>query len=135
MPERRCFAVIDEILQSIHEVLSARVPGLFQGDGVAKQRVCRGERIRHQLSIRALRPGDKLPAERELAVQFGVSRSALREALRSLEIAGIVELRKGVKGGAFIRPGDPTRLLSASRAGSAISSDQIWAAGASRTTS
>jgi len=74
----------------------------------AFEEVC--ERIRHQLSIRALRPGDKLPAERDLAVQLGVSRSALREALRSLEIAGIVELRKGVKGGAFIRPGDPTSM-------------------------
>jgi DNA-binding FadR family transcriptional regulator len=74
----------------------------------AFEEVC--ERIRHQLSIRALRPGDKLPAERDLAVQLGVSRSALREALRSLEIAGIVELRKGVKGGAFVRPGDPTSM-------------------------
>jgi GntR family transcriptional repressor for pyruvate dehydrogenase complex len=74
----------------------------------AFEEVC--ERIRHQLSVGALRPGDKLPAERELAQQLGVSRSALREALRSLEIAGIVTLRKGVTGGAFIRPGDPTSM-------------------------
>jgi GntR family transcriptional regulator, transcriptional repressor for pyruvate dehydrogenase complex len=39
-------------------------------------------------------------------VQFGVSRTAVREALRSLEIAGIVGLQKGVKGGAFILQGD-----------------------------
>ena len=57
-----------------------------------------------------MRPGDKLPAERELALQLRVSRSALREALRSLEIAGVVELKKGIKGGAFIRPGDPTSM-------------------------
>jgi len=74
----------------------------------AFEEVC--ERIRHQLSIGALRPGDKLPAERDLAAQLRVSRSALREALRSLEIAGIVELKKGVKGGAFVRPGDPTSM-------------------------
>jgi GntR family transcriptional repressor for pyruvate dehydrogenase complex len=74
----------------------------------AFEEVC--ETIRHQLSIRALRPGDKLPAERELADQLGVSRSALREALRTLELAGILELRKGVKGGAFVRPGDPTSM-------------------------
>lgn len=71
----------------------------------AFEEIC--ERIRDQLSAGALKPGDKLPAERDLARQLGVGRSALREALRSLEIAGIVELKKGVKGGAFIREGDP----------------------------
>ena len=74
----------------------------------AFEEIC--DRIRHQLSIGALQPGDKLPAERQLATQLGVSRNALREALRSLEIAGIVVLRKGVTGGAFIRPGDPTSM-------------------------
>jgi len=74
----------------------------------AFEEVC--ETIRNQLSIRALRPGDKLPAERELASQLGVSRSALREALRTLELAGILELKKGVKGGAFVRPGDPESM-------------------------
>ncbi len=71
----------------------------------AFEEIC--ERIRDQLALGVLRPGDKLPAERELAQQFGVGRSALREALRSLEIAGVIELRKGVKGGAFVREGDP----------------------------
>jgi DNA-binding FadR family transcriptional regulator len=68
------------------------------------------QRIREQLGAGALKPGDKLPAERELAQQLGVGRNALREALRSLEIAGILTLRKGVKGGAFIREGDPDRM-------------------------
>ena len=67
-------------------------------------------RIRAQLEAGALKPGDKLPAERELAQQLGVGRNALREALRSLEIAGIVRLQKGVKGGAFIREGDTGRM-------------------------
>ena len=67
-------------------------------------------RIREQLTAGALKPGDKLPAERELAQQLGVGRNALREALRSLEIAGIVRLQKGVKGGAFITEGDPGRM-------------------------
>ena len=47
------------------------------------------------------RPGDQLPAERELAAQLEVSRTSLREALRGLEIAGIVETRHG--GGTVVR--------------------------------
>ena len=74
----------------------------------AFEEIC--QRIREQLAAGALKPGDKLPAERELAQQLGVGRNALREALRSLEIAGIVRLQKGVKGGAFIHEGDPGRM-------------------------
>ena len=59
------------------------------------------DQIRRDMAASKLCPGDKLPAERELAQQFGVSRNAVREALRSLEVAGIVRLQKGVKGGAI----------------------------------
>src|SRR5271167_1790541 len=61
------------------------------------------EQIRGQLSLGKIGPGDKLPAERMLAGQFGVSRAAVREALRALEVSGLIELRKGSKGGAFLR--------------------------------
>lgn len=57
-----------------------------------------------------LKPGDKLPPERDLAQQLGVSRNVLREALRSLEMAGVLKLQKGVKGGAFIQHGDTSRM-------------------------
>lgn len=43
----------------------------------------------------ALRPGDRLPPERELAAKFGVGRSSLRDALRTLEVMGIIESRHG----------------------------------------
>lgn len=61
--------------------------------------------IRMEMTERRLQVGDKLPSERVLAEQFGVSRNTLREALRSLEHAGLIELRKGASGGAFIREG------------------------------
>jgi DNA-binding FadR family transcriptional regulator len=70
--------------------------------------------IRRELTWGNLRPGDKLPSERELVRQFGASRTAVREALRTLEDAGIILSRKGVKGGAFVREANPsllTRLL------------------------
>ena len=55
------------------------------------------ERIREQLALGVLKPGDKLPAERELAQQLCVSRNVLREALRSLEMAGVLKLPKGCR--------------------------------------
>jgi GntR family transcriptional regulator, transcriptional repressor for pyruvate dehydrogenase complex len=69
--------------------------------------------VRTRLANGALKPGDKLPPERETAEAFGVGRNAVREALKSLENAGIVELRKGRGGGAFIRPGGPQRIVHA----------------------
>jgi len=74
----------------------------------AFEEIC--ERIREQLALGVLKPGDKLPPERDLAHQLGVSRNVLREALRSLEMAGVLRLLKGVKGGAFIQEGDTGRM-------------------------
>ncbi|OPY69394.1 MAG: HTH-type transcriptional regulator LutR [Syntrophorhabdaceae bacterium PtaU1.Bin034] len=50
-----------------------------------------------------LKPGDKLPSEPELGRMLGVSRSAVREALRILELSGLVSIRKGNQGGCFIQ--------------------------------
>jgi len=61
--------------------------------------------IRGLVASGQLRPGDRLPPERELASMFKVSRNTLREALRALELAGMIESRKGAGGGAFVRPG------------------------------
>lgn len=61
------------------------------------------EQIRLQLSRGQLRPGDRLPSDRELAERFGVSRGGVREAIRSLQAAGLVDVRPGVTGGTFIR--------------------------------
>ncbi len=43
----------------------------------------------------AIKPGDRLPAERELAQQFGVSRASVREAMRLLDMEGLVIVRPG----------------------------------------
>jgi GntR family transcriptional repressor for pyruvate dehydrogenase complex len=57
------------------------------------------EQIVEQIDTRILngdlKPGDRLPAERELAEQFGVSRTAVREAIKTLREKGLVEVSAG----------------------------------------
>jgi GntR family transcriptional regulator, transcriptional repressor for pyruvate dehydrogenase complex len=56
------------------------------------------EEVARQLEriiLKKLHPGDKLPSERELAESLGVSRSSIRDAIRSLELVGLVEPRQG----------------------------------------
>ncbi|WP_461833453.1 FadR/GntR family transcriptional regulator, partial [Desulfothermus sp.] len=59
------------------------------------------EQIRKLIVEGKLRPGDKLPPERELAAQMGVSRPTLREAINKLEARGLLEQRQG--GGTFVK--------------------------------
>src|ERR1700746_1420290 len=48
-----------------------------------------------RLILKKLKPGDKLPSERELAETLRVSRSSIRDAIRGLELSGLVEPRQG----------------------------------------
>ncbi|MFG6432941.1 FadR/GntR family transcriptional regulator [Roseateles sp. LYH14W] len=53
------------------------------------------DRVRALIAAEGIAPGARLPAERDLALQLGVSRPSLREALIALEIEGRVEIRGG----------------------------------------
>ena len=57
------------------------------------------ERLAQGIKLGVLIEGDRLPPERELSSTFGVSRVTLREALRALEQAGRIEIRRGRQGG------------------------------------
>ena len=72
------------------------------GEGSAEQVVAY---VRDLIERKRLRPGDRLPSERELATQIGVSRPTLRMGLHALAAMGCVQSRHG--SGTFIREGPP----------------------------
>jgi GntR family transcriptional regulator, transcriptional repressor for pyruvate dehydrogenase complex len=68
------------------------------------------EQIRRHIALRLIKPGEALPAERDLAGVFGVGRPTIQHALRLLEAAGLVEARRGRSGGTFITQRDHDSL-------------------------
>jgi GntR family transcriptional repressor for pyruvate dehydrogenase complex len=69
--------------------------------------------VRDALFDGRYRPGDFFGTEKELAARHGVSRIVARDALRSLEAMGVVEIRPGAGGGARIGRGNPRRFAEA----------------------
>src|SRR6202158_3182228 len=69
--------------------------------------------VRDALFGKRLKPGDFLGTEKDLAGRFGVSRIVARDALRTLEALGIVEIRMGKGGGARIAHGNPRLFAEA----------------------
>lgn len=67
------------------------------------------ERLLQSVKLGVVPPGERLPAERELAARFKVSRVTVREAIRALTEAGYVESRRGRYGGTFVRDQLPPR--------------------------
>ncbi|MDY0405348.1 GntR family transcriptional regulator [Virgibacillus sp. 179-BFC.A HS] len=69
--------------------------------------------IRTYIEEHHLQPGDKLPSERELAEKLDAGRSSIREALRAMELLGLIETRRGE--GTFLttyQPYQSVELLS-----------------------
>lgn len=80
-----------------------------------KQKVYQGvlQEIRKYIDSNDLEPGDKLPSERELADKLQAGRSSIREALRAMELLGLIETRRGE--GTYLstyRPYQTVELLS-----------------------
>ncbi|WP_030414722.1 FadR/GntR family transcriptional regulator [Streptomyces sp. NRRL S-1448] len=69
------------------------------------------EKIKGMIVSGALRPGDRLPKESELAAELGLSRNSLREAVRALSLIRILDVRQG--DGTYVTSLDPQVLLEA----------------------
>jgi GntR family transcriptional repressor for pyruvate dehydrogenase complex len=96
--------------------VTARVKGAYMGGPRfepvrtvrAYERVV--EQVEEAIETGSLCPGERLPSERELMVQFSVSRSTVREALRVLQARGLVRSRPGDPNGAEVLPFSPAAL-------------------------
>jgi GntR family transcriptional repressor for pyruvate dehydrogenase complex len=83
-------------------VSSPAEPDIFSPVSVGRISEMIVEQIRVLMRQGQLKPGDRLPPERDLCERFGVSRVTVREALRMLESSGLVQIRVGARGGAFV---------------------------------
>jgi GntR family transcriptional repressor for pyruvate dehydrogenase complex len=81
---------------------SERARTTFVPVTVARASGAIADQIRASILEGKLQEGDRLPPERELAEQFGVSRVTVRDALRALEAMGLIKVRVGARGGAFV---------------------------------
>ena len=77
--------------------------GKPKADGAVGAKVV--EHVRKLIEAGSLRPGDRLPAERDLALEIKVSRPSLRSGLRTLQAMGVIEARQG--SGTYIADGPP----------------------------
>jgi GntR family transcriptional regulator, transcriptional repressor for pyruvate dehydrogenase complex len=68
------------------------------------------QRIVRQITTMRLQPGDQLPSERDMLADYLVGRSTLREALRFLEMQGILVIRPGPRGGPVVSIPEPRYL-------------------------
>ena len=71
--------------------------GMFAPISVTRASSSIADQIRQAIVTGKLEQGSRLPPERELAEQFGVSRVTVRDALRALEAMGLLEVRVGAR--------------------------------------
>ena len=90
--------------------LTARIMFAGRSSSLSAQIV---SHVRDSLFAKQIKPGDFLGTEKDLAAQFGCSRIVARDALRTLEAMGIVEISRGARGGARVTHGNPQLFAEA----------------------
>ena len=85
-------------------------------------------RMLREITQKGMKAGDRLPSEAEMLAQFGAGRASLREALRILEIHGVIRIKPGPHGGPRVTDLSPsdfgqTMTVYLQRSGAAL---QAW---------
>ena len=96
-----------------HDTRHARTSTVWESVQTEKLSWRVASQVRAALFSKQVKAGDFLGSEASLAQQFNVSRTAARDALRTLEAVGIVEIRMGAKGGVWIAGANPERFADA----------------------
>jgi GntR family transcriptional regulator, transcriptional repressor for pyruvate dehydrogenase complex len=94
------------------------VPRPIQTSSAAQQIA---EQLRMAVLLGQLPPGQRLPSETDLAAEYSVSRGTIRETMKLLSAAGLVESTRGAAGGTFVRVPEPG--TAAAQMGDAIA---LW---------
>jgi GntR family transcriptional repressor for pyruvate dehydrogenase complex len=96
---------IDRSAMTIGEISLDRIPARTM-----KAAEVVAQAIVHDIVRRGLPSGEHLPAETAMAASYGVSRATLREALRILEVQGLISLKPGPRGGPLVGTVEPRNL-------------------------
>lgn len=91
---------------------AAIAAGKPEPKGSPKRALRVAQKIVKDIERRGAAVGDKLPPEQEMIVRYGVARATLREALRFLELQGVISLRPGPGGGPVVQEPHPNDFAS-----------------------
>lgn len=69
------------------------------------------DKLKAWIVERKMQPGDRLPQEADLIIEFGASKGTVREALKSMETQGLISIKTGPRGGAFISRMEEARAM------------------------
>jgi GntR family transcriptional repressor for pyruvate dehydrogenase complex len=95
-PDRDLSRVLEQVLDGGPSPVLGPVRAVTVADGVA-------DRLLTAIAVGDFLPGERLPVERDLCGLLQVSRSTVREAIARLQAAGVLEIRRGRSGGAYVR--------------------------------
>ncbi|WP_319762535.1 GntR family transcriptional regulator [Maridesulfovibrio sp.] len=89
---------------------NSEIPNLFLPVGLGRASEEIVLQIEAAIMDGRLAPGERLPSEREMQNQFGTGRGVIREAIKTLKQKGLLEVKKGAKGGAYVKELDVSNV-------------------------